>query len=180
MGKEIVWEVEPVCRHGVGRDDRPECYWILVSAFISQDSYAPYREQDHSGLPDRIIEVLCLDSRIGSRREVEGSAVVVPQPFYEYVIGFPEYVQLFLRDVAYDPDSEGRSREGMPSDKFFLDSEGPADATDLVIEKHTEGLHYSHVHTFWQSTHVVVGFDLRGYSLDASGFYDIRVDGSLG
>ena len=98
--------MEPVCGHRVGRYDGAQGYRVLVCPFVSHDSYALDRKKYDSCLPDGIVEVGSLDSRVGCRREIEGAAVVVAQAFDVDVVSLAEYAELLFRDVSDDPDGE--------------------------------------------------------------------------
>lgn len=106
LGEEVVREMEPVGGHGIGGDNGAESHRILVGAFITHHSHTLDRQQDNSGLPDGVIKVRGLHTRIGSGRKVKGGAIIFTKPFYEYVVGLAENVQFLFGDVAYDTDGE--------------------------------------------------------------------------
>ena len=45
LGQEIIWEMEPVCRHSVGGNHGTKRYRILVSPFVTHDTYALDRKK---------------------------------------------------------------------------------------------------------------------------------------
>ena len=65
LGEEVIREMEPVGGHGVGGDNGAESHRILVGAFITHHSHTLDRQQDNPGLPDGVIKVRGLHTRIG-------------------------------------------------------------------------------------------------------------------
>ena len=178
--QEVIGEGEPVGGHAVGRNDGPQRDRILVGPFVAHDAHALDRQQDDPGLPDGVVQVRRHDPRVGSGREAHAGAVVGPQAADKDVVGLAQHAEFFFRDVADDADRQGRTRERMAANQFFLDAEGAADPADLIFEEHPQRLDDFEVHLLRQTAHVVVRLDLRGKALDARGFDDVRVDRALG
>ena len=88
-------------------------------------------------------------------------------------IALAECLQTVSRDGAGAPDSQARARERLAEDHAVREPQFLSDYADLVLIEQLDRFYELELEVFRKTAHVVVGFD-------RTGFYDIRVYGSLG
>ena len=171
--------MEPVRCHGVSRNHCADRYRILISPFITHDTYTLDRQQNHAGLPNRIVQIRGHNTWIRSTWESHAGAVVIAETLDENVISLTQNAQLLLSYIADDTDSQRRTWERMPAYKLLLDTHRASYTANLILEQHPERLHNLQIHLLRKTSHVMMGLDLGSDTRNTCGLYHVRINGTL-
>ena len=164
---EVVRQVGPVGRHGVGAGNGAQGYGVLVGALVAHYADAADSGEEHgAGLPNLVVERLAV------------FANVVVHVLDIYVVGVLQYAHFLARYVAEYAYGQAGAGEWVALDEAFGHAELVTYAAHLVLEEPLERLAQLQVHLLGQSAYVVVALD--DHARNAEALYAVGVYRALG
>ena len=178
----------PVRRHCIGGSHCAECHGLLIGAFVAHHSHTLHGEENHTGLPNLVVErnfYFSVSRRTGRHAGGEHAPslihvhadLIIAQAANENVVSFLQHPYFLARDVAENAHRQSGTGEGVAIDKVFGHAHLASHAAHLVFEEPLQRFADAQVHFLRQSAHIVVTLDDLAGNVER--FDAIRVDRAL-
>lgn len=117
LSQELCGDIGELDGHCVGGDDGADADGVIIGARVAHHADGAHAGEDGEILPDIAVEAGLSD-------------LVTEDP-----IGFAQYRELFLGDVAQYADAEAGAGEGLAPNELLWHAEGFAYGAHLVLEE---------------------------------------------